>query len=218
MMQHIQGRRHRIAVAAALLLASAAALAGCSSAPAPAATEAAPPAVTTPAASPAESASPSAEPSAATLPASRPTQVSIERVGLDTPLIETGMRADGSLEVPPGEEGSPASWYDGSPTPGERGTSVLLGHVDSLTDESGAFFELHDAQPGDVIDVLREDGTTASFEIYRVDTFEKDDFPTREVYFPASGAELRLITCDDLGQGDGTFPNNFIAFASLVEG
>ena len=221
MMQRTQGRRHRSAVAAALVLAAGVGLSACaggSGTPASSG-EAQPPAATTPAPTP--SAAESAEPTAAApepLAASRPVRVTIGDVGLDTPLIETGMRGDGTLEVPPGEEGSPASWYDGSPTPGERGASILLGHVDSLSDASGAFFELHDAQVGQRVQVEREDGSTATFEIYRLDTFAKDDFPTREVYYPVRDAELRLITCDDLGQGNGSFPNNFIAFARLIDG
>ncbi|MGC5077866.1 class F sortase [Agrococcus sp. DT81.2] len=168
-----------------------------------------------PAETPAPS-TPTQAPDEPMMDASAPVSVAIPAVGLDAPLIRTGIREDGTLEVPPGEEGSPASWYDGSPTPGERGASVLLGQVNSTTDDSGVFYDLPRLQPGDEITVTREDGSTAVFEVYGLETFAKDEFPTRAVYFPVPGAELRLITCHEGDDPDARYPNNFVVFARLV--
>jgi len=148
--------------------------------------------------------------------ASAPVSVNIASIDLDTALIETGMRDDGTLEVPPGEEGSPGSWYTGSPTPGEPGASVLLGQVNSLTDDSGVFYDLQRMQEGDEVTVTREDGSIAIFEVYRIETFAKDAFPTRAVYYPVPGAELRLITCQTGDDPVIAYPNNLVVFAKLV--
>lgn len=225
MTEHRSGRRLRIAGAAALL----AVLTGCGAAgPSegpPAGAPTGPPASETgapvePTASapatqgqeqPAESAA-----AVAAMPASTPVRIEIPALERTSELMHTGMRADGTLEVPPGAEGSPASWYDGSPTPGEAGASIILGHVDSLSDDSGVFHGLDTLEPGDEIRVVRDDGTTAVFVVDRLASFAKDEFPTREVYYPVQAPELRLITCDDLDAGDGTFPNNTVVFASLV--
>lgn len=223
MHHHGTGRRLRhTAVAAALLLA----LSACSAAGEPAPT-AAPPASQAPEPSTApdpaeEPAATSEEPAAAEptaaepMAASTPVRVDIPALDRRADLITTGMRADRTLEVPPDAEGSPASWYDGSPTPGEAGASVLLGHVNSLSDDSGVFYDLQSLEPGDEVHVTREDGSVATFEITRTESFAKDEFPTRDVYYPVPDAELRLITCDNLdGTAEG-FPNNFIVFATLV--
>ncbi|WP_072312917.1 class F sortase [Agrococcus sp. Marseille-P2731] len=219
MMLHGSGRRLRLtAVAAALLLSLTACATADDGAAAPESSAVAPstaPASPSPTPEPPSSAEPEATPLA--MEASTPVSVQIPALERDAQLIQTGLRADRTLEVPPDAEGSPASWYDGSPTPGELGTSVLLGHVNSLTSDFGVFYDLQSLVPGDEVRVQREDGSTAVFEIYRVESFAKDEFPTREVYYPASDAELRLITCDNLGGTTDGFPNNFIVFAKLVE-
>lgn len=228
MIEHSKGRRLHLAVGAAALVIV---LSACSTArgeQAPAASSA--PTATASATEPPASASPSAAAPAASTPpaasasdgpvmdASAPVSVQIPAIALDADLIQTGIREDGTLEVPPGEEGSPASWYDGSPTPGERGASVLLGQVNSTTDDSGVFFDLPRLVEGDEVTVTREDGSTAVFEVYRTETFPKDEFPTRAVYYPVAGAEVRLITCDKGDDPDARYPNNYIVFAKLVEG
>lgn len=218
MMHHGMGRRLRLTAGAAALLFTLTACGAANDTEPMAAT--APPAAS-PTAEPTASAAPeSAEPAAPAplaMAASTPVSVSIPALDRTADLIQTGMRDDRTLEVPPGEEGSPASWYTGSPTPGEIGTSVLLGHVNSLSDESGVFYDLQALAEGDQVSVTREDGSTAQFEIYRVESFAKNAFPTRAVYYPVPDAELRLITCDNLDGTNPDFPNNFVVFAKLVD-
>ncbi|WP_347754273.1 sortase [Agrococcus sp. ProA11] len=218
MMHHGMGRRLRLTAGAAALLFTLTACGAANDAEPMAATA---PAVTSAAPGPTPSAAPETAPASeqATLEmaASTPVSVSIPAIDRTADLIETGIREDRALEVPPDEEGSPASWYTGSPTPGERGASVLLGHVNSLSDESGVFYNLEALEAGDEVSVTRADGSVAVFEIYRVESFPKSSFPTRAVYYPVSDAELRLITCDNLDGTNPDFPNNLIVFAKLVE-
>ncbi len=216
MIEHSNGRRLHLAVGAAALVI---ALTACGTAGEPASPASPAPTATASATEPSASDASTTEASAPdeqVMDASAPVRVQIPSVGLDAALIRTGIRDDGVLEVPPGEEGSPASWYDGSPTPGERGTSVLLGQVNSTTDESGVFFDLPRLVEGDEVMVTREDGSTAVFEVYRSETVAKDAFPTRAVYAPVPGAELRLITCHEGEDADSPYPNNYVVFARLV--
>lgn len=78
----------------------------------------------------------------AVLPASAPVSFSIPSVGAQSELLSTGLRDNGSLEVPPDGPGAPASWYNQSPTPGERGPAVLLGHVNATDGGPGIFADL----------------------------------------------------------------------------
>ena len=147
---------------------------------------------------------------------SAPVSLSIPTMSIDSELIETGMRDDRTLEVPPAEEGSPASWYTGSATPGSTGVAVLLGHVSSLSDSSGVFYDLRTLRPGDEISVTRADGATAVFAVYKNETYPKDEFPTKAIYFPAPGAEIRLITCDAYDEGNSRHANNLVVYAKLI--
>jgi len=138
-------------------------------------------------------------------------------VGLESDLLHLGLREDGSLDVPPGDPGSPAAWYDKSPTPGERGPAVMLGHVSAYGNEDGVFRHLPELQPGDTVEVVREDGSVAVFRVDRGQQYGKDEFPTDEVYGNTAGSELRLITCDGYNAWTRKFEENYIVFASLVD-
>jgi hypothetical protein len=51
---------------------------------------------------------------------------------VDAPVMRLGRIADGSIQVPPLADHDLTGWYDRSVTPGQDGTSVILGHVDSV--------------------------------------------------------------------------------------
>ncbi|MEF3120566.1 class F sortase [Kocuria flava] len=154
-------------------------------------------------------------PATAAPAAAEPAALRIPALGTDSPLLHLGLRADGSLEVPPEDPGAPASWYDGSPAPGEQGPAVLLGHVNATGGGPGVFAGLRRLVPGDRVEVGREDGSTAVFTVDRGAQYGKDGFPTLEVYGNTAGAELRLITCDGYDPATGQFDDNYVVYASL---
>ncbi len=152
----------------------------------------------------------------AVLPASPPVSLSIPATGAASELLRLGLRADRTLEVPPDGPGAPASWYTESPTPGERGPAVLLGHVNATDGGKGVFADLRALKPGDRISVAREDGSTAEFQVLRGEAYAKAAFPTAKVYGNTAGAELRLITCDGYDPATGEFDDNYVVYAALV--
>ena len=222
------GRRRGFAVSAAAALLI---LTGCGSTDAGGSAQ--PPATTTTAPSASAPASPSASPTAeastsptaepaptASLPqvleASEPVSFSIPAIGAGSELLSLGLRDNGSLEVPPDGPGAPASWYNQSPTPGERGPAVLLGHVNATGGGPGVFADLRSLKPGDRIEVQRKDGSTATFEVTQGEQYPKDEFPTQKVYGNTDGSEIRLITCDGYDPATGEFDDNYVIYATLV--
>jgi hypothetical protein len=147
---------------------------------------------------------------------SLPVSLNIPSIGTKSELLKLGLRANGSLEVPPDGPTAPASWYNGSPTPGEHGPAVLLGHVNAVGGGPGVFADLRRLKDGDTLEVIREDGTTAIFEFYRGEQFPKDAFPSETVYGNTDGSELRVITCDGYDPASGLFDDNYVVFAKLV--
>jgi hypothetical protein len=62
--------------------------------------------------------------------------------------------------------------------------------------------------------VGRADGSTDRFTVTRLVRAAKSEFPAAEVYAPASGAELRLITCGGaFDRARGSYEDNVIVFA-----
>jgi LPXTG-site transpeptidase (sortase) family protein len=147
----------------------------------------------------------------------RPSALSIPRIGLRSDIIGLAQQEDRTLEVPPEEAGSPAGWYINSPTPGEKGPSILLGHVNALGGGPGVFARLQELVPGDEVRVEREDGTTAVFRLTVIERYAKDDFPALQVYGNTKQAEIRLITCDGYNPQNGRFEDNLVAYGKLTD-
>ena len=172
------------------------------------------------------STAPSATPSAAgpstaphTLAASVPVRLEIASIGVDTPVMRLGLAADGSVQVPPIEANAPAGWYQNSPTPGQVGPSVILAHVTVGQYGNGVFLHLSRLKHGDRVVARLQDGASASFTVYKVQTVAKAEFPTAAVYGNVDRPELRLITCggpkDSTGHG---YLDNVVVYAALTTG
>lgn len=153
-------------------------------------------------------------PAAPPLPAALPVRVRSAAIGLDSPLVPLGLDRAGALEVP--RDGGATGWYTGGPEPGRLGPAVLAAHVD-WNHRLGPFAHLRELAPGDLVEVDRTDGRTATFEVQAVRRYPKDRFPTAEVYRDLPRAGLRLITCGGaFDRGVRSYDDNVVAFAALV--
>lgn len=126
------------------------------------------------------------------LAASAPLRLRIPRLSIDTTFVELGLQKNGEIEVPAGY--TEVGWYKLGPTPGAIGPAVVLGHVDSYKGP-GVFFSLGQLKVGDPVYVDRADGTTAEFRVTSLERYDRDNFPTLDIYGPIPYAGLRLITC-----------------------
>ncbi|NEB93564.1 class F sortase [Streptomyces bauhiniae] len=158
---------------------------------------------------------PSADPSNASAARSRsvPVRLRIPGIGVDTPVMRLGLAPDGTVQVPPITAHDQAGWYQNSPTPGQTGPSVILGHVTVGAYGDGVFRRLDRLRRGDGISVRLENGTSAEFTVTSVRTVAKAEFPTKAVYGDVDRPELRLITCGGPRTGDG-YLDNVIVFAA----
>ena len=200
--------RYRVMAGAAALLAIIAVAAGCSSDAAPAPT----PSVSASGVPPLGAAAPAG--TVAPMAKSTPVRVQVPAIGVDSALMQLGLRADGSLQVPP--SGFPAGWYTGAPTPGELGPAILAGHVD-WGGKPGVFYHLRDLQPGAEVTVTRQDGSSAVFRVTEVKQYPKNKFPTDVVYGDLDHPGLRLITCGgSFDRQTRNYDDNIVAFADLL--
>lgn len=174
----------------------------------------------TPSAGPATTpAPPAAVPPAgqdAGLPASVPVRLEVPTIGVDAAVIPLGKQANGEVQTPSGEPGSPAGWYQDSSTPGQTGSAVILGHVNSTTSDIGLFYRLHELSAGQTITVTRADHTAAVFTVDRVDVYHKSTFPTVKVYQNADRPEVRLITCGGYDPATREYLDNTVVYAHLT--
>jgi hypothetical protein len=142
-----------------------------------------------------------------------PVRVRIPKIHVTSALDRLGRAADGTVQVP--SQWETAGWYALGPRPGDPGSAVILGHVDSKRGPA-VFFRLRELRAGDVIEVVRSDRSTVRFVVQRTAQYDKLRFPTEAVYYPTLTPELRLVTCG--GTFDATtghYRSNIIVFATL---
>jgi LPXTG-site transpeptidase (sortase) family protein len=135
---------------------------------------------------------------------------------VDAPFTTLDIGASGQLEPPPAGDTNLVGWYAKGASPGEKGTAVIAGHVDTKT-SAAVFANLNELQPGDRFTVERADGRDAEFVVDDKETFAKDAFPSDRVYADAERPEVRLITC--AGEYDHEakdYKDNLVVFAHLV--
>ncbi|MFJ1967714.1 class F sortase [Streptomyces sp. NPDC087903] len=160
--------------------------------------------------------SPSVRPVGKHLPRSKPLRLLIPKISVDAPFTDLAIAPNGQLEPPPADDVNLVGWHAKGASPGETGTSIIAGHVDTAT-SAAVFAGLSELEKGDVFSVLRADRRRASFVVDSVETFEKDRFPSRRVYADTPEAQVRLITCaGDYDRSVRDYTDNLVVFAHLM--
>ncbi|MFJ8105940.1 class F sortase [Streptomyces sp. NPDC096132] len=150
------------------------------------------------------------------LPYALPDRVAIPAIQVNAPVVPVGLDADGWVGAPPPEDPNLAGWFTGGVSPGEKGTAVVVGHVDNKLGPA-VFYGLGALKKGNSVEVTRKDGKTAVFEIYGIEVFAKNNFPGDRVYASKGAPELRVITCGGGFSKANGYDGNVVAFARLVE-
>ncbi|MCX4825542.1 class F sortase [Streptomyces sp. NBC_01142] len=149
------------------------------------------------------------------LPRSAPKRIAITDIAVDAPFTALSIGASGELNAPPPDDKNLVGWFRGGATPGERGTSIVAGHVDTKTGPA-VFLQLSELKPGSKVYIAREDGTIARFEVDSVETFSKAHFPNDRVYADTPSPQLRLITCGgNYDRKAKDYEDNVVVFAHL---
>ena len=148
---------------------------------------------------------------------SPPVSVEIPAIGVHSKLLHLGKNANGTIAVPSlTARVSRAAWYKYSPTPGQIGTSVIEGHVDTYQGPA-IFFRLGALRPGDRVVVRLADGVTAIFRVTGVREYLKSKFPAKVIYGPSNYAALHLITCGGaFDYATHHYLSSTVVFASLT--
>jgi sortase (surface protein transpeptidase) len=145
-----------------------------------------------------------------------PTRISIPSLGVRAKVIKVGRAADGSIATPATDPAEATGWYRLGPTPGELGTAVIVGHVDTAS-QPAVFHRLAELRKGKLIEVDREDHRVATFTVESVERFPKTSFPAGRVFDSTGRARLVLVTCGGKWVGGHIgYSDNVIVFATLA--
>lgn len=154
-------------------------------------------------------------PSFPSIPKSRPVALEIPALGVHTSVGVLGLQPDGQVQVPTTTR--VVGWYRYGVTPGQVGSAVILGHVDSYLGP-GVFFELKNLKAGDLINLTLADGAHVRFIVTEVVQYLKTIFPDRLVYGAHGGLRsLQLVTCGGVfDHATGHYLSNVVVYSHLV--
>ena len=153
-------------------------------------------------------------PAPAVVARSVPVAVRIPAIGLAVWLTQLGLNANGTVAVPTSVQ--VPGWFSPGPSPGQVGSAVILGHVDS-TQGPGVFFQLRTLQPGNQIEVNLADGVIATFKVTSVVEYQKTAFPDQKVYGSNGSSALQLVTCGGaFDPQTGHYLSNIVVYSSFV--
>lgn len=143
-----------------------------------------------------------------------PVRLEVRAIGVSTRVVRLGLTPDHTVEVPDADD---AGWFQRGPTPGARGSAVILGHVDSARGPA-VFARLQELRPGDRVSVERAGGSTASFVVERSVLYANADFPAARVYADRGGRRLNLVTCGgSYDSSRGGYQSNLVVYTRRVD-
>jgi hypothetical protein len=143
-----------------------------------------------------------------------PARIRVPAAGIDAPVEQVGVRADGTMDVP----GNiwDAGWLREGTLPGAPGHAVIDGHLDS-TRGPAVFAKLNQLMPGDRIFVSDTDGNQLEFVVSALNSYPVADFPKQEVFGGGGTPELKLVTCDGVySTKTHTYSRRLVVTATLA--
>jgi len=129
-------------------------------------------------------------------------------------VTSVGVTKDRALGVPTGKRQDQAAWFRQSPSPGQYGASVIVGHIDTIRGPS-VFYNLGSLHPGDKIIVRRHDQLKITFVVDGVRQYpNRDNLPMKDLYGGNPDQPgLRLVTCSNFDHTTGHYRGNLIVYA-----
>ena len=153
----------------------------------------------------------------------QPAQLEIPALSIHAPVMAVGQTLSGDMDAPTSDaHNSPywtsVFWYDLGAAPGQAGNVVIAGHVDRVGGDPAIFWSLGSLQPGAMITVISNDGSTFRYRVDRIVRYPAN-YPSQDaintVFGPTSGHHLNLITCSGVWTGSG-YDERLVVFTSQV--
>jgi sortase (surface protein transpeptidase) len=148
------------------------------------------------------------------IPRYRPVRITIPALNINSYVGTLGLQHDNHVQVPTSTH--IVDWYKDGALPGQVGSAVILGHVDSYVGP-GTFFNLKNLKTGDVIKVQLADKTIEHFVVTEVVQYAKTTFPDHLVYGSNGTRSLHLVTCGGtFDHATGHYESNVVVYSQLA--
>lgn len=144
-----------------------------------------------------------------------PRVISLPSVGAEGCIMRVGIDQKGAIAVP--NNIHLAGWYTNSVLPGEKGLSIIDGHVSGKYNP-GIFKNLIGTKPGDQFQIEFGNGSIKKYEIISVNSYTPEE-TTKKMYETIEGidSQLNLITCGgDFNSGSNQYEKRILVTSKLI--
>ncbi len=149
------------------------------------------------------------------LPGIMPRRFRIPSLGINAYVEHVGLDSENRMDVPRNIWN--VAWYKLGAKPGERGNSVIDGHVDG-PNTPAVFWTLKNVQLGSKIYVQDDKGEEKVFEVFDTGIYPYDQAPLDRIFGGSTDAQLNIITCTGVfDQSSHNYDRRFVAYARLVD-
>lgn len=143
-----------------------------------------------------------------------PLGLRVPSLGIDANVQHVGVGKSGNMAVPTNY--SDVGWYRAGSKPGQAGNAVMDGHVDNGFGLAGVFTKLDTIKPGAEV-LVDYASSTVRFVVTRIESYDKDTVPTKEIFSITGPPGLVLITCEgDWLESQKTYERRLVVYAKLA--
>ena len=143
-----------------------------------------------------------------------PQRIMIPRIAVTADIEQVGLTPDNAMDVPKGYD--TVGWYNLGARPGQLGSAVMTGHVDSTTGPA-IFWRLREVRPGDEVIVVGEDGVERRFIVRETASYPYDDAPIERIFAATEQVSLNLITCTGtFDRRSQNYDQRLVVYTTLV--
>jgi len=144
-----------------------------------------------------------------------PVELQIPSLHIDAPIWQVGEDDGGGMESPWSD--TAVGWFAPGFVPGQPGNAVIAGHVDWV-DHAAVFYYLKNLSPGDLVNVVMDDGGVLSFAVDEVDQYDDTDTPMEQIFGNSDQPHLNLITCGGVfDHSSHNYDHRLVVYTTLVQ-
>lgn len=119
----------------------------------------------------------------------------IPKAGIDAGFVTIGViAATNTMDSPKNKDD--VGYYDFTPQPTYGGNTVLSGHVDWYTGETGVFWNLKNLTKGDDLQMVMGDDRVLHYTITETELYDADTAPVEQIIGATPVESVTLITCE----------------------
>jgi LPXTG-site transpeptidase (sortase) family protein len=142
-----------------------------------------------------------------------PASLEIPAIDLKADVEAVGLKKNGEMDVTESFEST--GWYQKGYKPGEPGSAVIGGHVDSRNGPA-IFYNLNKLTKGDELTVTSKDGEIRTFVVIDKKEYPWDDAPLKSIFGYSHSSTLNLITCTgDFDRSSRNYSKRLVVYTEL---